>query len=550
MGSKVVSSQVCTVGLLVLCTILFFWHLDAYSLFNETEAKQAEIARQIWVRQDWLTPYYNGEAYFDKPILLHWLMALAIPLVGVNEWAVRLPSAIAATALILTTWAFVRHIRGDRVALLTSTFLAANPFTLTLGRTGQHDMLLTSFLAIALYSWFMGYATGQTWGYLGFFGAIALATLAKGPLAIVLSGLTLVGFIAWIGRWSIFWRMPWLKGGLIFGAIVLPWYGLVIRVNGWTFVEQFLGYNHVDRFLRPNLQQSAPAYFYIALFAIGLFPWNGLLPSVLLERLRWQYLQPAFWRRTNPKDQLIPFMVIWLVGVAGFMSAAATKLPWYVFPGVPALAYLCALSWEAYLCAPRRTLSWQLWGIAGLYLMGAALVVWIPQEFGDVEIIQAISATGVLSFWVSVTVGTALIVGLGAYWHQVVWSCWGCAISFILIALSVVNPFMPVLDRTALAAEIQPIVEALQQEVEEKGSEVLPVALKLKAPTLNFYSRIDVIKRVEFREGFLTLRRDHPERILLITEQKTLRELNLMLPDAVLIEKANDYVLLELPPAK
>lgn len=535
-------------GLLLLCLLLFFWQLDAYALFNETEAKQAEIARQIWRRQDWLTPYYNGEIYFDKPILLHWLIALCMPLVGLNEWAVRLPSAIAATMLVFATWGFVRRFAGDRVALLAATFLAANPFTFTLARTGQHDMLLTGFFSLALYSWFIGYATGQTWGYLGFFAAIALATLAKGPVAIVLSSLTLLGFIAGMGQWRQLRQMPWLRGSLILGAILLPWYGMMIGVHGGNFWAQFFGHSNVTRFLTPNLQQAAPWYFYIVLLAVGGFPWNSLLLGALLERLRWRYLRPQHWRQVPPGDQLVPFTVIWLLAVVIFMSAAATKLPWYVFPSVPGLAVLCAIAWESYIQRPRRSLSWQLGGIAVIYLITAAAGWSILEEYGGGLEVQAIAATGVPYFWLGVVILTAIWIGVSAYYRQATWSLGGGAIAFVLIALSTVNPFMPALDQVALAAEMQPIVAALQTAVREADSATLPVALKLKAPTLNFYSRIDVIKWVEFREEFWALRRARPERLLLITEQKTLKELALNFPEATLIAKTADYRLLALPP--
>lgn len=533
-------------ALLALCGVLFFWQLDAYSLFNHTEAKQAEIARQIWVRHDWLTPYYNGEIYFDKPILLHWLIALGFPLVGVNEWAVRLPSAIAATVLILATWAFVRHFAGNRVGFLAATMLAANPFTFTLGRTGQHDMLLTCLMSLALYSWYYGYATGKTWGYLGFFGAIALAVLAKGPLALVLSSLILLVFLIWTGEWrKVLRRMPWRWGLLLFGGILLPWYGLMLRANGWTFLNQFVGYNNVDRFLSPNLQQSAPWYFYLLLLAVGFFPWNGLLPGAVMRRLGVRSLRPAYWQGRSPASQLLLFTTLWLVVVVSFMSVAATKLPWYVFPALPALAYLCARTWESQLLKPRPSLTMQLGGIGLIYLLAAIALALIPWWFADSSVIQAIAATGIPFIWAAIAAVAAGVVGVSALYRNVIWAWSTGAIAFTLITVTFVHTFLPALDQVALGERLIPIAQILQERSCENCPDALPAAWGVDEPSLNFYSRISYIKR--FESPFeLQVRLQQGDRLLLVTTPAALNAAGVSLENAVPIATSGEYELFAL----
>ena len=532
-------SRLSFLGLFAMCGILFFWQLDAYSLFNETEAKQAEIARQIWVRQDWLTPYYNGEIYFDKPILLHWLIACAISLVGLNEWAVRLPSAIAATLLILGTWMFIRSLKGNRVAILTAIFLAANPFTFALGRTGQHDMLLTCCFSLALYGLFLGYATGGLWEYLGFFAAIALATLAKGPIAIVLSGLILVLFLALTRQWHILRQMPWRMGSLLFGSLVLPWYGLMVRTHGWIYLSQFLGANNLDRFLSPNLQQSAPGYFYLVLLVIGFFPWNVALPGVILRGVRLAWLRPKPQPSIESDDPLPLFMVIWFVTVVGFMSLTATKLPWYVYPGLPALAYLCAQGWNESFFQSRPSLAWPLVAITVVYLGSAVCFLWFPQQFSNLVVVQAIRTTGITSLWATITLIAGLMIGVCAVYGQVVWCCVASTTTFMLIALTLVNPVMPVIDQALLTAKLQPIVEILMQEVNHSDPATLPVALGIKDPSLNFYSRIDHIERLESPLELLAWC-DRAERLLVITKQQSsLDQLNLTNLNPIVV--AGDY---------
>ena len=98
--------------------LAFLYQLGTANLVDETEPLFAEAARQMTVTGDWITPYFNGEPRFDKPPLVYWLMAIAYRLIGTNEWAVRLPSALSALAVMggtyVTLWRFVPMASGSR----------------------------------------------------------------------------------------------------------------------------------------------------------------------------------------------------------------------------------------------------------------------------------------------------------------------------------------------------------------------------------------------------------------------------------------------------
>ena len=86
--------------LLFLSTIAFLWNLGATNLVDETEPLFAEASRQMTISGDWITPYFNEQTRFDKPPLIYWTQAIAYLSIGVNEWAVRLPSALSAIGLM------------------------------------------------------------------------------------------------------------------------------------------------------------------------------------------------------------------------------------------------------------------------------------------------------------------------------------------------------------------------------------------------------------------------------------------------------------------
>ncbi|HEY9622685.1 MAG TPA: glycosyltransferase family 39 protein [Crinalium sp.] len=537
-------------SLLLLCVALFFWQLDGYSLFNITEAKQAEIARQIWVRHDWITPVYNGDTYFDKPILLHWLIALGFPVVGLNEWAVRLPSALSASALILGTYFFTAQFATQRTALLAATILAANPLTFALGRTGQHDMLMVCFMTGALYCWYWAYSTGTHWRYLAFFALLGLAVFAKGPLALVLCGLAIALFLLAVGQCKAqLIATPWLPGLLIFGSITLPWYILVIWANGWEFASNAFLYNNVDRFVSPNLNQVGPWYYYLPLLIIGFFPWIGLFPATWSTlRNRWAWLRLRYWRHRAPVQQINLFMVIWVLVVVLFMSASATKLPWYIYPSFPAIAYLCAQAWEQQIEHSNRWLKLNLLALSGLYLfLGIGLIV-IPRLLPQTPILQSIEKAGTLQLWAIVHLITALVIGISAVRKQVIWVWVISVITFSIIALDTVHQ-LTLLDRPFLGGRLLAIADILHQETCDTCVNDVTIAPGVNEPSLNFYSRLSVIKRFDepFDLSAIQIQLNQPKRILFVTTDETLNKAGLDFSQEKPVYVSDIYKLFILP---
>ncbi|NET42270.1 glycosyltransferase family 39 protein [Okeania sp. SIO2B3] len=163
--------------LCLLAWLAFFCNLGNIGLIDETEPLFAEAARQMVETGDWITPYFNGETRFDKPPLIYWLMAIAYHIFGINEWSVRLPSAISATCLVcfgfyvlykygnyhLSNQEFIPKNKSLIVKLLIAwigaAMIALNPETIAWGRIGVSDMLLTGCMCSALFAFFIGYAS-------------------------------------------------------------------------------------------------------------------------------------------------------------------------------------------------------------------------------------------------------------------------------------------------------------------------------------------------------------------------------------------------------
>ncbi len=348
--------------LLFVGLVAFFWHLGSISLIDETEPLFAEAARQMKLTGDWITPFFNGETRFDKPPLIYWLIALFYSAIGVNEWAVRLPSALAAMGLVslgfYTIWLFGLHICAPMVKLehrrywlsacLGAALMAFNPETIVWARIGVSDMLLTGCMGSALLCWFCGYASSLPkiklrW-YLAFYILIAAAILTKGPVGIVLPALIIGAFLCYLGKLrEVLSEMRLVLGGLIISAIALPWFWLVIARNGNNYINSFFGYHNLERFTGVVNHHSAPWYYYFVVVLLGFAPWSVYLP-VAIAKINLQ--ARSHWQKQERIYQLSLFALFWFLGIFSFFTIAVTKLPSYVLPLMPASAILVALPWS------------------------------------------------------------------------------------------------------------------------------------------------------------------------------------------------------------
>ncbi|MBH8571614.1 glycosyltransferase family 39 protein [Nostocaceae cyanobacterium CENA369] len=382
--NKIVERPALAVTVSILWLILigwvgYVWNLGNIGLIDETEPLFAEASRQMFVTGDWITPFFNGETRFDKPALIYWCQAIAYAVIGVNEWAVRLPSALAAIAVIslafyTVQWHLAKQDELEKVSRPTRRYLGAavatammafNPEMIVWGRTGVSDMLLTGCVASALLCFFLGYAGRREQGkqgrqgergassarsllpngwYLAFYVLIAGAILTKGPVGIVLPGLIILAFLLYVGKLrEVLREMRFLLGMLIIVGLSVPWYVLVIWRNGWNYINSFFGYHNLERFTEVVNGHSAPWFFYFIVVLLGFAPYSVYLPVAIVRLKLWQR---SHWLIQERSQQLALFACIWFLGVFGFFTVAVTKLPSYVLPLMPASAILVALLWS------------------------------------------------------------------------------------------------------------------------------------------------------------------------------------------------------------
>jgi 4-amino-4-deoxy-L-arabinose transferase-like glycosyltransferase len=355
--------------LLVLCCFLFIFRLGVPGLMDPDEGRYAEIAREMLVLGDFITPHLNFLPYLEKPPLVYWLTAVSLKVGGLNEWAARFIPALSALAGIMAVYWLAARLWGPKDAFLAGLITATSSGYVLLGRLLTLDMTLTACLTWGIALAYLALRNQQRrylpWAYL----ALGLGVLAKGPVALVLPALIFLTWFGVRGQWRQVFQLWHTGGALILAVVVLPWYVLAAWRNP-EFLSYFFFQEHLQRFLAPRVHGGQPVTFYLGVLAAGFLPWIFLLP--------WAW-QGSVAEKSPPEargDRL--FLACWFGAVFLFFSLARAKLFPYLLPGLPPLALLVARALAAEPeSAPSDSPLWR-WGLrVWLFLALLVVLAWI-----------------------------------------------------------------------------------------------------------------------------------------------------------------------------
>ncbi len=340
--------------------LVVFWFatLGERALIHPDEGRYAELSLGMLQSGDWVTPRLNGFLYFEKPALQYWMGAASFLVFGVNEFAARFWPALTGLLSVLAVGLTARRLWGDgtyaALALAGSVWTIANSHFLTL------DMGVTFFLTLTLCAFLWAndatatarearYAMWLAWA------AMALATLSKGLIGVLIPGAVLVLYSLINWQWAHWRRLQWLPGIALFALIAAPWF-IVVSARNPGFAQFFFIHEHFDRFLSTVHRRDEPWWFFIPFLLVGLLPWTTLLPRLVREG----------WARRPGTFQPQRLLLVWVVFVFVFFSKSNSKLPSYILPMFPALALLLGQTLTRLRAAELRkhlalpTLLWAL----------------------------------------------------------------------------------------------------------------------------------------------------------------------------------------------
>lgn len=466
--------------ILASCAVVlagFVFHLDGYALLDPDEGRNAEVAREMTVTNDWALPRLNGVPYLDKPPLFFVVGAVTMEAFGASPLAARVPPLLFTLATLVVVALFANHLYDRESAWIAAIAAAAMPLTLAYARTVIFDSALTLWVVLALAAFYRAIEAtpsgptddGQrrrasTWWPALAWGAIGLGILTKGPVALALPLMVALPFAVWRGAVRAIVEPVALLLGV---AIVLPWVFVVSReVPG--FLHYALVTETARRLATPELGRTGPLWYFLAILPVAALPWTATAIGGLRGRIRTSDGAP---------DPRVVYLGLWILVPLLFFTLSQSKRPQYILPLLPAIGILVSAGWHrsAGRLPGVRPTALLLAAIGGLFLaIHSRIAAWIPA-----------ASTAVAAHIPQTAVGLGLVCGGAAVLAWIAASHRGA----VLLALSLPVAAIPFAstglmeaigkDRSAqgLAAAI---ARSASEQTEVVGVEVFP-------PSLAFY---------------------------------------------------------------
>ncbi|HBA83221.1 MAG TPA: hypothetical protein DCZ95_03915 [Verrucomicrobia bacterium] len=356
-----------------LFSIVFFWLYAVTLLFTglgvrelwTAEDRWAEVARMMLLTGDYFHPTINGQPYFDKPLLGYWvIVGVARLLGGLNEWAVRIPSAIAGLIALGATISLGRKLWSREAALMAGWLLLTCHGFLFWARTGQADMGNLAAIILAI-NWYWGRRNRPTFFSAAVFYIICFAgAQMKGLAAVAVPFLAVGADLLREKRWRFVFTFRHLAA-LLAGLAV---YVAPFVIESWTrghYSSSGLALvfrENIQRYFNPFDHKGA---FYIYLYDLPLLflPWAPLFLLALPAGL--------------PRLKKLDASSRWLVTAAAlaflFFSASGSRRSYYILPLLPFCSLLTA-RWLAGNVSPAlKKIGFQI--IAGVFALMALVEI-------------------------------------------------------------------------------------------------------------------------------------------------------------------------------
>jgi 4-amino-4-deoxy-L-arabinose transferase-like glycosyltransferase len=371
---------------LIIGLFYVLW-MGSYALFIPDEGRYSEVAREMVVSGDYITPRSNGVAFLDKPVLYYWLQASAIKIFGVSEWSLRLWPVLFGVLGTLVLYGTGRLLYGRRTGFLAAIILATSPLYYGASHYANLDLEVASLVADSLLCFLaavQGNVSPRRKEYLLYaaYAFAGAAALTKGLIGIVFPAMIIGSWIMLLNRWQLLAKMRLLSGLGLFLLLTVPWYVLVQKANP-EFFHFFFVTQQVSRFLTTQeFNSKAPLWFYLPIVLAGFFPWSAFLVQSLVQKAKriWQN------RQRNATDL---FLLLWLFIVFIFFSIPHSKTVGYILPIFPVMALLVGSYMGEWWQEPRQrffssAIVFILFatGVAGLFFMAPHLPLFdVPASY-------------------------------------------------------------------------------------------------------------------------------------------------------------------------
>jgi 4-amino-4-deoxy-L-arabinose transferase-like glycosyltransferase len=306
--------------LLFLSVILLFPSLGKMPLWIYDEVRNAECAREMWERGDWIVPTFNGELRTLKPPLHYFFMFGGFELFGVTEWGARIFSAVFGVLTIIITYFFTARYTTKQIGFITSAVLLASVHWLFEFRMSVPDPYLIFFNTLSIFTAY-AYFQEKKFSWL-LISAISfgLGILAKGPVAVALPGLGLLCWLIWDKKWKQIFHWHILVAGIVMLLVAVPWYYLVHQATNGEWTNGFFLKHNIGRFSEP-MEGHGGLFIIVPLFVLlGLLPGAAFIGESMKDF------------RNRYSSSFMKMALCISLAFVVFYSVSGTKLPNYPIP--------------------------------------------------------------------------------------------------------------------------------------------------------------------------------------------------------------------------
>jgi len=402
--------------LLLLSLVTFFLGLGRQAITDSDEAFYAEAAREMVEGNDWLTPHFNYEERWQKPVLYYWVTAAAFAGTDATEFMARMGSALSGVGLVLLTWNAARRMFADELGAWLAGAIAATCYGyFAMARAALPDLPLAFFITATIWAALRATSPAEplrvSWAALaGLAGGLGFLT--KGPLAVIVPAIVLLP-IWWRERTRVvIGASEATIAAVLFVISGLPWYVAMWTVHGTAYLQSFFVADNLERFATTRYNGVRAVWYYVPILIGGLLPW-----TMFAVVLPWRAARAVLQRRRVLTD-VEWRLVIWTVAPLVLFTISIGKQPRYILPVLPPVAMMLGIGIANRIAAvrdhaSRLELTLATFGTVAMFAVMAALVYRDRVLF--VSAYPAVTWTGIVV--VSLAAGALAITAARRSWH-------------------------------------------------------------------------------------------------------------------------------------
>lgn len=436
-----------------------------YPIYILDESKNAEAAREMLARLDFVIPTFNGELRTDKPVLHYYFMMLGYKLFGVNAFGARFFSGVSGAFTIAIMYYFVQRFLTNQLAWISVAICWAAVFFIQEFHLAVPDPYLIVLVSSGCWCFYAFCHTGKQRFLWLMYTSLGFGVLVKGPVAIALPGLSFFIYLLLIKQlnWSVFLRFKVLPGVLLLMIIAIPWYVAVHYATAGLWTEGFFLNHNLNRFSSKMEGHGGPFILTWAFVLLGLMPFSFLIFHAIKK----------VYQHRKSNNLLLFALVVSLVFI-GFFSIAQTKLPNYPMPCYPFLVVLIAFGLTKIY--EKGSLLWHEKLVAILVTL-----ITLALPIGGFFVLKNDTSLAAYSTWAFVLLLPTVIVSLGVYlWFQaqLLKGFQMVVIGWILIGIFVFTVVYPKLNLSNPVTKSQSILKDAKVIAYQRFDAAFPFNLK------------------------------------------------------------------------